>query len=413
MSVKMATNSANHHSAKTPAVLYVGTGTQTCTWTYLDSDEGNESPTSPVIGYVSSALVIEYVAPAPAVILPVHSHQLFPVLSTATVATDVNLNITGLMSPQSSGTAVEASAPQAVVSVLPFEEFTGPVYNQDHQEQIVTGEMTLSIVEYPAVQEQAIVPEIPQYVAPAPVIENIAPAPALTSDAHCQQLPPVHTTTTVTTDDNLDMTGLVCPQFSSSAEELSAPHVVDSRHPLEEFTEPVYNQVHQEQIAAGETTENIAEIPGVQEQVIVLENSELQVMMPTHQQIVDITSMENPPLSITADEVGHSSEEVAINTSSTSTRQIDIPSSRSTSTTNDRLDELASMLDSCLTPSASLNEELERLETITKLEPPMLEPSSATSSAKRRRRTRFSPLPGIMEHAVCLAPSAWPPIWHA
>ena len=29
--------------------------------------------------------------------------------------------------------------------------------------------------------------------------------------------------------------------------------------------------------------------------------------------------MENPPFSITADEVGHSSEEVAINTSSTST----------------------------------------------------------------------------------------------
>ena len=38
---------------------------------------------------------------------------------------------------------------------------------------------------------------------------------------------------------------------------------------LEEFTEPVYDQVHQEQIAASEMTENIAEIPIVQEQVIV------------------------------------------------------------------------------------------------------------------------------------------------
>ena len=53
-----------------------------------------------------------------------------------------------------------------------------------------------------------------------------------------QQLPFVYTTTTVTDD-------------------------------LEEFAEPVYDQVHQEQIAASEMTENIAEILVVQEQVIV------------------------------------------------------------------------------------------------------------------------------------------------
>ena len=33
----------------------------------------------------------------------------------------------------------------------------------------------------------------------------------------------------------------------------------------------MYNQVHPEQVAAGETTENIAEIPVVQEQVILQE----------------------------------------------------------------------------------------------------------------------------------------------
>ena len=49
---------------------------------------------------------------------------------------------------------------------------------------------------------------------------------------------------------------------------------------MEEFTEPEYDQVHQEQIAASEMPENIAEIPGVQEQVIVQVNSELQVMKP-------------------------------------------------------------------------------------------------------------------------------------
>ena len=163
--------------------------------------------TSTQTGPVDEPPVTEYVAPAPAVV--VHSHQLFLVLSTATIATDDNFDMAGLVYPQFSSTAVEPSAPQAVVSVPPFQEFTEPVYNQVHQEQIATGEMTLSIVEYPAVQEQAIVQEIPLYVAPAPVIENIAPAPALTSDAHCQQLPPVYTTTTVTTDNSLDMTGLV------------------------------------------------------------------------------------------------------------------------------------------------------------------------------------------------------------
>ena len=39
MSVKMATNSANHHSSQRPAVLYVDIGTQTCSWTFLDLDE--------------------------------------------------------------------------------------------------------------------------------------------------------------------------------------------------------------------------------------------------------------------------------------------------------------------------------------------------------------------------------------
>ena len=126
--------------------------------------------------------------------------------------------------------------PDVVDSLPPDEKFSERVYNLVHQDQLVTGEMTLSIVEHPAVQEQATVQEIPQYVAPEPVIENIAPAPAVTS-AHSQQLPPVYTTTTVTTDDNLDMTGLVYSQFSSTAVELAAPHVVDSLLLLEEFTE--------------------------------------------------------------------------------------------------------------------------------------------------------------------------------
>ena len=56
---------------------------------------------------------------------------------------------------------------------------------------------------------------------------------------------------------------IVAGEMTQNIIENSAVHeqVVVSLPPLEEFTEPVYNQVHHEQIAAGETTENIAEFP--------------------------------------------------------------------------------------------------------------------------------------------------------
>ena len=114
-----------------------------------------------------------------------------------------------------------------------------------------------------------------EYVAPASMMEYIAPAPAMTCVASSQQLPPVDTTATFATDVNLDVTGFVSPQISSTAVEPSSSHVVDSLPPSEEFTEPVYNQADQEQIAAGETNENIAEIPVVQKQVIVQEIPEV------------------------------------------------------------------------------------------------------------------------------------------
>ena len=49
----------------------------------------------------------------------------------------------------------------------------------------------------------------------------------------------------------------------------ATPEVVGSLPPTEEFTGPVYNPFHQEHFSAGVTTENIAEIPVVQEQVLV------------------------------------------------------------------------------------------------------------------------------------------------
>ena len=58
-------------------------------------------------------------------------------------------------------------------------------------------------------------------------------------------------------------------QFSSTAVEPIASRVVGSLPPVEEFTGLVYDHVHQEQFAAGEMSENMVEIPVVQEQVIV------------------------------------------------------------------------------------------------------------------------------------------------
>ena len=83
------------------------------------------------------------------------------------------------------------------------------------------------VVPAPAVTCAAPAPVI-EFVALAPVMEYIAPAPAVTYAAPSQQLPPAYTMTTVTTGVNLDITGLVKPQFSISAVEASAPQVVAS-----------------------------------------------------------------------------------------------------------------------------------------------------------------------------------------
>ena len=93
----------------------------------------------------------------------------------------------------------------------------------------------------------------------------------MTYAASSQQLPPAYTMTTVAADVNFDITGLVNPQYSITAVEASAPQVVGSLPPSEEFDAPVYNQIHQQQIVAGETTQNMVENPSVQEQVIVQE----------------------------------------------------------------------------------------------------------------------------------------------
>ena len=168
--------------------------------------------------------------------------------------------MTGLVYPQFSSTSVELSAPHVVDSLPPLEEFFSPVYKQVFQEQVVPGEMTMNIVENPIVQEQVIVQENPELQVMERIQEHI-----------------------------VDIAGLVKPQSSFTAVEASAPQVVGSLPPFQEFDAPVYNQIHQEQIVAGETTQNIVQNSAVQEHEIVQENSELQVMERIQEQIVEIT----------------------------------------------------------------------------------------------------------------------------
>ena len=63
----------------------------------------------------------------------------------------------------------------------------------------------------------------------------------------------------------VDAATQVGSQFSTTAVDPSALRVVGSLPPFEEFTVPVYDQVHQDQFAAGEMMEYMVEFPVVQE----------------------------------------------------------------------------------------------------------------------------------------------------
>ena len=127
--VQMAVVSAQHHSAQRCCSIATQTDDFVLAATYAATAASkmvecvDPAPVvtyaapAPVIEYVSSAPVIEYLVPAPAITC-VASSQLLPlVYTTATVATDVNLDMTDLVNTQFSSTAVETFAPQVVVSL--------------------------------------------------------------------------------------------------------------------------------------------------------------------------------------------------------------------------------------------------------------------------------------------------------
>ena len=168
-----------------------------------------------------------------------------------------------------------------------------------------------------------------EYVSSAPGIEHIAPAPAVTLSVPSQQLPPAYATTSDTTDDNFDTTDLVHPQFSFPAVEVISPQVVGSLPPLDEFVAPGYNRIHQEQIVAGETTQNTFENPVVQEQVVVQEFSQAPQVADSFSLLKEVAAREynqvlQPPVifqEIPEVQVVEriQSSQTALNTSSTST----------------------------------------------------------------------------------------------
>ena len=77
--------------------------------------------------------------------------------------------------------------------------------------------------------------------------------------------------------------------LSIAGVKVSAPQVIGSLPHPKEFVAPVYNQVHQEQIVAEETTQNIVEISTLQ--VIVLEIPEVQFVVRIQEQSVEITKI--------------------------------------------------------------------------------------------------------------------------
>ena len=135
-----------------------------------------------------------------------------------------------------------------------------------------------------------------EYVAPAPVLEYIAPAPAVSFVAPRQQLRPAYTADT--TGVNLD-----------AALEGSASQVVGSLPHGEVFAAPVFNQVHQEQLAGGEIPENLVEIPVVQKQVIVQASPHVVGSLPP---VAEFTSPMSNPVHQEQFSAGDTAEDFAI-----------------------------------------------------------------------------------------------------
>ena len=269
--------------------------------------------------------------------------------------------------------------------------------------------------------------------APSPVIEYMTPG----HDVSYAALAPVieHSSVASVSRVNCETHGLVNPQF------FTARQVI-----LQEIPEVQFIERTQEQIEV-----QIGDIPVPQQQLIAevttlntssastSSGSPRQQSSPANTMAAVTTSVKHDNTVLVDSRCSSSLDEFAalvynrvrqklFDAEETTQSTVEIPSSSSASTSSDRrLDEFANMLDSCielLTPVTaqieSTEKETERAAMLTKRmmetplpEPPMMmEPTlmeSERASSKRRRRTRYTPLPRIMENEVYLAPSTWPP----
>ena len=129
-----------------------------------------------------------------------------------------------------------------------------------------------------------------EHVAPARVIEYIAPSPAVSCPS-VQEIPKVQVVERIqelNVDPIVETTENI-EEILVVQEQAIVQEILDVVVPLPpvEFTEPVYNPVHQERIVTGEITHNIIGNSAVQEQVIV---QELPPIAEQTQETIDVAS---------------------------------------------------------------------------------------------------------------------------
>ena len=185
------------------------------------------------------------------------------------------------------------------------------------------------------------------------------------------------------------------------------PQVVSSLFLLDEFDAPVYNQIHQEPIVAGETTQNTLENPVVQEQVVVQEILEAPQVVDSFPLLGDVAArdynqvLQSPVIFQEIPEVQIVERiQTALNTSSTSTSSGVLAATHaatSLATTDDDpippiLDDEQMLLgyqaqsDQCVRMLKTKKDDLERYEKQTAA---LLERAPRAASRNRRERQKL------------------------
>ena len=245
-SIKMALTCAKHHGWQCRASVGV--------------------QTAPVNDFMASADVIEFVASAPVTTLlepPV------PVVHSVRAGRAKDNRDPALV--------IEHVAPAPAVTFIapaPVEHVSSTLYVTNAApapviEHAAPASAVIHTAPAPVIQDVTLAPAdthatpapVIDFVAPSPVIEHIAPATSVTHVTPSERFSPACAMTAVTTSVSSDTTGLVNPVCAVTAVEAPAPQIVKSLPLLDEFASLVYNQIRQEQIVAEETIQNTVSTP--------------------------------------------------------------------------------------------------------------------------------------------------------